>query len=108
MALQTVNVAKAIMKEVQCKDLYSISFDLEEKEKDSYDRIEAVLEYKSTNAIRVTESQWIVRWKDTTVGDLRKYLWSGKLRGNRLFVKGDKLIVIAIEDHAGFKLTPKL
>ena len=107
MALKTVNVAKAIMKEVQCKDLYSVSFDLENKKQDSYDIIEKVLEYKSTNAIRVTESQWIVRWPDTTAGDLRKYLWSCKVRGNRLFVRGDDLNIIAVEDYAGFKIPPK-
>ena len=101
------NIVAKILKEVQCQDLYSISFDLENKKQDSYDRIEKVLKDKSSNAGRVTESQWIVRWPDTTAIKIKKYLRSRTVGGRMLFVSGDKLNVIAVEDYSGFRLPAK-
>lgn len=106
MAMKTANIVR-IFKEVQCKDLYSISFDLKKPDSNRYDRIYNVLNDKSISSGNVTETQCIVRWPNTNAEKVKKYLRSHKVNGKKLFVKADKLNVIAIADFSGFRLPPK-
>lgn len=89
------------------EDLYSISFDLEGRTDDSYGRIVRALKRRTDSVGRATQSQLIVRWPDTTAQDINKYLRSCQVNRKKLFVRGDKLNVIAIADFAGFDLPPE-
>ncbi len=100
---------KEIFDEAKNADLYSISFDLDNKDKDSYNKIAKEIkgDGKSRKAMKATETQWIVRWENTSAEDIREHLLSHRVNGKKLFVKGDRLNVIDIADYSGFKLPSK-